>query len=165
MHRIGVTGHMNLTPATAALVEEAIRKALVPYAGEGITGVSCLAAGADTIFAEVVLDLGGTLEVVLPASDYREHKVKPDHAPRFDALIRRATNVRVMPHTESNRHAYEAANEALLRSCDRLFAVWDGKAPVDQGGTAAVVSQARSLGLPVEVIWPDGAERVDRSER
>lgn len=31
-------------------------------------GVTCLARGADQIFARVVLDLGGTVEVVLPAA-------------------------------------------------------------------------------------------------
>ncbi len=124
MARIGVTGHMNLTPPTVSLVRKAIRKALAPYVEEGLTGVSCIAIGADSIFAEVVLDLGGALEVILPASDYRERKVKPEHAQRFDSLTRRASSVRVMPYEVSNRDAYEAANEALVASSDRLIAVW-----------------------------------------
>ena len=159
MARIGVTGHMNLTPPTVPLVREAIRKALAPYVPEGLTGVSCIAVGADSIFAEVVLDLGGALEVILPAADYRDRKVKPEHADRFDNLIRRAAGVRVMPYEVSNRDAYEAANEALVGSSDRLVAVWDGRAPADKGGTAAVVQYAESMGLPVEIIWPEGAER------
>jgi len=159
MPRIGITGHMNLTPATASLVESAIRRALAPYLPDGLTGVSCAAAGADTIFAEAVLDLDGALEVILPASDYRERKVKLQHATSFDELIRRASRVRVMPYAESNRDAYQAANEALISSCDRLLAVWDGGSPTDRGGTAAVVESARSRGVPVEVLWPDGAQR------
>lgn len=114
MTRIGVTGRMNLTPPTVPLVREAIRQALAPYVPEGLTGVSCIAVGADSIFAEVVLDLGG---------------------------------------------AYEAANETLVGSSDRLVAVWDGRAPADKGGTVAVVQYAESRGLPVEIIWPEGAER------
>src|SRR4051794_15156178 len=81
------------------------------------------------------------------------------NADRFDALIRRASNVRVMPHVVSNSDAYEAANEALILSCDMLFAAWDGQSPADKGGTAAVVESARSRGVSVEVIWPDGATR------
>jgi hypothetical protein len=77
--RIGVTGHMKLTRPTVPLVREVIRKALAPYVPAGLTGVSCIAAGADSIFAEVVLDLGGALGVILPASDYRERKVQPAH--------------------------------------------------------------------------------------
>src|SRR5262249_33305935 len=112
-----------------------------------------------SIFAEVVLELGGSLEVIVPAADYRERKVKPEYAERFDGLVRRASSVRVMPYEVSNRDAYEAANEALVTSSDRLIAGWDGRAPTDKGGTAAVVRYAESKGLPVEIIWPKGAER------
>ncbi|HEV2087553.1 MAG TPA: hypothetical protein VGR21_04495 [Cryptosporangiaceae bacterium] len=141
-------------------MDAAIREALAPYVPNGLIGLSCLAAGTDTVFAEAVLDLGGHLEVVLPSADYRERKVKPDNARRFDELVRRASRVRTMPYATANREAYEAANETLLGSIDRILAVWDGEAPADQGGTAAVVEQARVRRLPVEVIWPNGAERV-----
>src|SRR5262245_39788461 len=119
---------MDLTPTTASLVRTALAETLASRVQEGLTGVSCIAAGADSIFAEVVLDLGGNLEVIIPASDYRERKVKPDHADLFDSLVSRAARVRVMPHDESNRAAYETANEALIDSIDALLAVWDGLA-------------------------------------
>lgn len=160
MTTIGVTGHMNLSPPTVPLVRDAIRKALSSDPPERLTGVSCLAVGADSIFAEAILELGGRLEVILPASDYREKKVKPDHADQFDHLIRRADNVRVMPYERSNRDAYEAANEALLEAADRLIAVWDGHAPADKGGTAAVVERAQTEGIAVAIIWPRGAQRA-----
>lgn len=150
---------MNLTPSTTTLVRDAMRDTLAAYTPAGLIGVSCIAEGADTIFAETVLDLGGELEVILPASDYRERKVKPRHAESFDDLIRRASVVRTMPYDVSNRHAYEAANAALLSSSDTLVAVWDGKSPVDKGGTAAVVELAESQGVPVRIIWPQGAAR------
>jgi hypothetical protein len=157
--RFGITGHMNLTPGSMPLVYKAIADALAPYVGNELIGISCIARGADSIFAQAVLDLGGTLEVVLPAANYRAAKVKSDQAPQFDELLRRASIVRVMPFAEANREAYEAANEAILSSCDTLIAVWDGQGAVDQGGTGAVVQEARSRGMRVEVIWPDGAER------
>ncbi len=152
--RVGVTGHVNLTPETAVLVREAIRAVLTPYTQEGFIGVSCLAAGADTIFAEAVLALGGRLEVIIPASDYGRGR-----GDGFDRLVGAASRVRVMPYEVSGRIAYEAANNALLESCDRLVAVWDGRSAVDQGGTAAVVESATSRGMPVERIWPEGAAR------
>jgi hypothetical protein len=157
--RIAVTGHMNLTPASAPLVYEAIRVALLPFVHDGLTGVSCIARGADSIFAQVVLDLGGQLEVVLPSTTYRQQKVKPDHAPQFDELMQRASTVHALPFAQANRDAYEAANELLLSSADRLLAVWDGQAGVDKGSTASVVVVARQRGLPVDVVWPDGAAR------
>jgi hypothetical protein len=151
---------MDLTPTSTELVRAALTESLTPQTQQGLTGVSCIAAGADSIFAEVVLDLGGDLEVILPASDYRQRKVKQEHAVLFDALIGRAAQVRVMPYEESSRAAYEAANEVLLGSVDLLMAVWDGRSPVDQGGTAAVVESARSKNLQVQIIWPAGAQRL-----
>jgi hypothetical protein len=159
--RVGITGHMNIAQPTMALVDAVIRRILTPLAPD-LTGVSCIAAGADSIFAEAVLDLGGDLEIVLPSADYRERKVGADHAVQFDDLVRRAKSVRVMPFASANRDAYEAANEAVLDSCDRLLAVWDGEAPADKGGTAAVVAAAGIRGIPVDVIWPEGARRGSR---
>ncbi len=160
MPRIAITGHMNLTADSVPLVYKAIADILTTYAGDKLTGISCIARGADSIFAQAVLDIGGKLEVVLPAEGYREKKVKPDHAGQFDDLMRRATTVRIMPFAEANRVAYEAANEVLVTTCDTLFAVWDGQSGVDKGSTASVVEYARSKGVPVKVIWPDGAERA-----
>jgi hypothetical protein len=42
---------------------------------------------------------------------------------------------------------------------DKLHAVWDGKSASSYGGTADVVTYARKHGIPVRVIWPDGARR------
>jgi hypothetical protein len=150
---------MNLTLDSVPLVYKAITDSLAPYAKEELTGVSCVARGADSIFAQAVLDLGGKLEVIIPADDYRETKVSPDRAAQFDELMRRATAVRALPFAQANRDAYEAANHALVSSCDTLFAVWDGERGVDKGSTASVVEYARSSGVLVEVIWPDGARR------
>lgn len=158
--RIGVTGHMNLTPNTVELVRAEITRILREVSdGAPIIGVSCIAGGADSIFAEAVLDLGGQLEVIIPSADYRATKVKPDHAATFDHLVAQATTVITLPFEHANRAAYEAANERLLASCDALTAVWDGRPAVDQGGTAAVVESARERGLKIEVAWPAGAAR------
>jgi hypothetical protein len=67
--RIGVTGHTNLTADTVPLVADGILAVLAGYPVPDLVGVTCLARGADQVFARAVLDLGGTLEVVLPAAD------------------------------------------------------------------------------------------------
>ncbi|WP_228002116.1 hypothetical protein [Nocardia australiensis] len=154
--RVAVTGHMNITAETEGLVYSEIAKRL---AGQpDLVGVSCIARGADSVFARVVLDLGGRLEVILPTSNYREQKVKPDHRELFDELIARAAVVRAMGFSEAGREAYEAANAALLDSSDRLVAVWDGQIS-ERGGTGTVVELARSQGIAVDVVWPTGAAR------
>jgi hypothetical protein len=158
MTTIAVTGHMDLTDDTVRLVRAALREQLAEYRGD-LTGVSCIAAGADSLFAEAVLEAGGQLVAVIPSRHYREHKVKPEHAEMFDRLTAAATEVVVMPFDDAGRDAYEAAGKELLRRADRLVAVWDGKASRGKGGTAATVSEARAGGLLVDVVWPRGSAR------
>lgn len=159
MTTIAVTGHMDLTESTVPLVQEALRDLLREYRASDLIGVTCLARGSDTLFAEAVVEVGGRLVVVLPSQDYRQAKVKPDHAPAFDRLAT-AAEVVTMPYDTANREAYEAANAELLKRADRLVAVWDGVPPTGKGGgTADTVEQARSAGVPVDVVWPSGAQR------
>ncbi|MFC9916618.1 hypothetical protein [Streptomyces sp. NPDC059862] len=159
MTTIAVTGHMDLTDASVPLVREALREALRPYADD-LTGVSCIAKGSDSLFAEAVLELGGRLVVVIPSKDYRQNKVKPDHAETFDRLTQAADEVVVLDHETANRSAYEDANSHLLKRADRLVAVWNGQPPSGKGGgTADTALEAREAGLPVDVVWPDGAAR------
>ncbi|MFI0901228.1 hypothetical protein [Streptomyces sp. NPDC020983] len=157
---LAVTGHINLTPPSVPLVRAALDDLLAPCAGPGLTGVSCLAAGADSVFAEAVLAAGGRLVVIVPSRDYRAAKVAPAHAGRFDRLLGAAAEVEVMDHATAGRRAYESANRALLRRAQRLVAVWDGRPPTGRGGgTADTVLEARALGIPVDVVWPEGAAR------
>ncbi|MER8031750.1 hypothetical protein ABTZ78_22610 [Streptomyces bauhiniae] len=160
MTTIGVTGHMDLTDESVPLVRAALDELLKAYEPGALVGISCIAAGADSLFAEAVLHAGGRLVVVVPSRDYRTAKVKPDHAETFDRLVAAADEVLVMPHETANRQAYETANRTLLARAERLVAVWNGEPPSGKGGgTADVVTEARNTGLPVDVVWPEGAAR------
>ncbi|MEU8561738.1 hypothetical protein AB0C45_09640 [Streptomyces cyaneofuscatus] len=159
MTTLAVTGHMDLTDESVPLVRAALRELLAQYS-EDLTGVSCIAAGSDSLFAEEVTAIGGRLVAVIPSQDYRAARVKPDHAAVFDRLVEAAVDVVTLPHTTANRAAYEAANAELLRRADRLVAVWDGTPPSGKGGgTADTVEQAQQAGLAVDVVWPAGAAR------
>ncbi|MFE5126195.1 hypothetical protein [Streptomyces sp. NPDC056669] len=160
MTTIAVTGHMDITDASVPLVRGELDKILAAYEPSSLVGVSCIAKGSDSLFADAVLAAGGRLAVVIPSADYRQAKVKPEHAETFDRLVEAADEVLVMPHATADRQAYEAANAVLLERADRLVAVWNGRPPTGKGGgTADVVRQARAAGIPVDVVWPDGASR------
>ncbi|MFE6163863.1 hypothetical protein ACFQ7F_33675 [Streptomyces sp. NPDC056486] len=160
MATYAVTGHIDLTHKSVGLVRAALREVFARHTEGELVGVSCIAAGADSIFAEELLAAGGRLVVVLPSRDYRQAKVKPEHAETFDRLGSAAAEVVVMPHETADRSAYEAANAELLRRGDRLVAVWDGAPPSGKGGgTADTVLAAREAGLAVDVVWPEGAAR------
>lgn len=157
MARIGITGHARLAGDTATLVYDAVTAELGRYAGDKLRGITCLCDGADQIFARAVIERGGDLAVVLPADDYRERLVDRDD---FDRLLGKAAYVWRMPYRHSDRRAFKAASEEVLRQCELLLAVWDGLPSRKMGDTADVVTTARAAGLPVVVLWPEGARRA-----
>jgi hypothetical protein len=157
MPRIAVSGHRGLNARTTNLIDEAIREKLSGYQAH-VTGISCLADGADQIFARAVIDLGGKLEVIVPAEEYRAGLPAEAHA-EYDDLLARAVSVHLLPFTESTSESHMAASKLMVDEADELHAVWDGKPARAYGGTADVVAYARDHETPVEVIWPVGATR------
>ncbi|MFV2195410.1 hypothetical protein [Nocardiopsis sp. LOL_012] len=157
MIRIGITGHRALPPGVDADVADLLRAHLAPY-GRAMVGLSCLADGADTAFAEAVLGAGAPLEVVVPASGYRA-SLPAEHHDTYDRLLAGAARIHDLGHTASSPEAHMAAGRLLVDRSDRLIAVWDGLPARGPGGTADVVAYARSLSRPVTVLWPEGARR------
>ncbi|MFJ1794651.1 hypothetical protein [Kitasatospora griseola] len=155
---IAVTGHMDLTPTTARAVRAALDALLAPYPAGELTGVSCLAPGADTLFADAVLARGGRLVAVLPGPSCSG----PGAGADFARLRAAADRVLVLPATVLDDAAYVAANVELLSLADELVAVWDGGPGNGPGGTADMVAVARAAGVPVRVVWPPGAARAGR---
>ena len=112
MYRIAISGHRGLPAPTARLVDQALRAALAERAPD-VTGLSCLADGADQIFARAVTDLGGTLEAVIPAAEYRD-KLPEDSHPGYDDLLARAAAVHRLPFTESTPESHMAASKLMV---------------------------------------------------
>jgi hypothetical protein len=156
--RVAVSGHRGLTSDVTALVDQAIRSEFAAEDPETLVGISCLADGADQIFARGVLDAGGRLEVVVPARAYREGLPPECHA-EYDWLLARAAAVTRLDRDESTSEGHMDASITVLASADRLLAVWDGQPSRAPGGTADVVDHARAHDIPIGVIWPEGASR------
>ncbi len=157
MTRLGITGHRGLPPATTRLVEEALGEALADY-GASITGVTLLADGADQLFARAVIDHGGRIEVIVPATHYRAGLPAHTYA-EYDDLLGHASAVHRLNFTESTPEAHMAASELMISLVTELLAVWDHQPARAYGGTADVVAHARDQGRPVRIIWPHGASR------
>ena len=158
MPHLGISGHRGLPSQTQKLVDAALREALVPHAGSELVGVSCLAGGPDQLFARAVLDLGGALEVVVPAEHYRDG-LEPEEQDGYNELIATAGRIERLPFVESTSEAHLAAGQTIVDRCDLLIAVWDGQPSRGLGGTADTVAYARDRGVPVTVVWPQGATR------
>ena len=158
--QLAITGHRGLSAELEAEVDQMIRAVVAEDGAENgaVVGVSCLADGADAVFAQAVLDAGGSLVAVLPAAHYRE-ALPEDYRPVFDRLLARAGKVVQLPYVTPDPNAYMEAGKRMVDESDSLLAVWDGRPGRGQGGTADVVAYARSRGVPVTVVWPEGANR------
>ncbi|MFI6347719.1 hypothetical protein [Streptomyces sp. NPDC050560] len=156
--RLGITGHRGLPEVSADLVRAALREVVAENASSDLVGVSCIADGPDTWFAQAVLAHGGQLDVVVPAQDYREGLPAEHHA-AYDELLRQASEVHHTGLPESTSEAHMAGSEVLVGLADELVAVWDGQPARGYGGTADVVAYAERTGVPVRIIWPKGASR------
>lgn len=161
MTRIGITGHSTITAETARMIRVEISKFASRYVradGVGLTGITCLGRGADQVFADVILELKGELEVVVPAKDYGQIPDAESSA-RYHNFLRRAVSVRELPFESAGPQSYFAASKELIQASDVVLAVWDGGPPDGRGGTADAVAFARQSGREIVVIWPAGSAR------
>ncbi|GAA1965430.1 hypothetical protein [Kitasatospora viridis] len=155
--RIGITGHRGLPEELEGVVRAMLAQELA-QAGAQLTGVSCIADGPDAWFAEEVLARGGRLEVVIPAEAYRAG-LPPEYHETYDHLLRSAAEVHDTGLAVADEQAHMRGSELLVQRVERLLAVWDGRPARGYGGTADVVAYAGRFGVPVTVLWPDGAVR------
>ncbi|MFD9124156.1 hypothetical protein [Kitasatospora sp. NPDC059571] len=156
--RLGITGHRGLTGTIAQQVRVLLAEAVAARAGSDLVGISCLADGPDAWFADLVLEHGGRLEAVIPASGYRG-SLPAWHHEHYDRLLARASEVHETGLADSTSEAHMAGSEILVGLADLVLAVWDGLPARGYGGTADVVAYAEHNGLPVQILWPDGAVR------
>jgi class 3 adenylate cyclase len=138
-------------------------------------GYGSLAAGADILFAEALLERGASLHVVLPFNldDFVEISVRcsgDDWVPRFERCldaakengsVRYATDGRYLDDDHLFGYCSQLAmGLALLRAkhlstAVEQIVVWDGQPASGPAGTAADIARWRRTGAPQNVIPVD----------
>lgn len=156
--KIGMSGHQDLPNEALAFIRHEIAGALSELAGE-LIGVSSLAAGADQLFASLVLEHGGRLHVIIPSDGYETTFSDPHDVDQFRSLLGRAETVEQLSYPEPSEDAFFAAGRRVVEESDRLLAVWDGQPAKGKGGTADIVEYARNRGRTVKIVWPRGMKR------
>ncbi|HZU52014.1 MAG TPA: DUF4231 domain-containing protein [Sphingomicrobium sp.] len=178
---VGVTGHRAevLAEESLPILRNRIRDVLVQIHRSGcalleterdcyapsapqLRFVSPIADGADQIAAEVALELGWELQVVLPfdRATYRASLANHGARERFDALLGRASCVLELPgDPHHDLDAYVMTGRATVAHCDLLIAIWDGRPPRGRGGTGEVVQLALTRGTAIiHVALSDGGD-------
>jgi hypothetical protein len=98
------------TPVSIFLSQSGLRPTS-PASAADLVGTTCLARGAEQAFADAVLELGGALEVVVPASDYFTGISDPDSRNRCEGYLRAAVSTITMPYQTCGPAAYLCASQ------------------------------------------------------
>ncbi|MFB9349846.1 hypothetical protein ACFFUA_20730 [Streptomyces heliomycini] len=155
---IAVVGHADLTPDTLLLVESALRTRLARLPAPAVAMVRT-GAGTPLASGRAARASGCPLAVVIPT-----RVGVPAMPPRRDRmaageLLTLADEVRLLAYDPVDRDSCVGADERLVARSGLLLAVWDGSPSNGRDATAHLVTYARARGLPVEIVWPEGAAR------
>lgn len=161
---IGVTGHRDIPALHWPVIKEHIsiqlKKIQANFSSLPVEVVCGLAEGADTLVAEVALDLGIAVRAVLPmpVSTYEEDFSKQG-LEAFKALIKsEKLTVEELtmsdPENLNRDHQYLLLKDYLVRRSNVLISLWDGIALQLPGGTSDVTMSylSGSSGPEKEVV-------------
>lgn len=149
--KIGITGHRKLEAKEDVRnrLRQAIEEILKEKHEQTFEAYSCLASGSDSIFAEVAIEMEGTLKAVLPfpVAEYKNDFYGTEMV-LFSELLSNDPSpeiiqAKIPENSEERNEAYLKAGEAIVDKCDVLIAVWDGEKSNGKGGTADIVDYAK----------------------
>jgi hypothetical protein len=140
--KVGITGHQSLADPEGWDWVKLEIEALLTKLPEPIIGLTCLAVGADSLFAELVLKHNGSIEAVLPFPRY-ERKLQAQDSEEHRRLLDRASRVTTLPEQSTDEESYLAAGKNVVDLAELVIAVWDGRPAKGLGGTADIVEYAR----------------------
>jgi hypothetical protein len=154
---IGVTGHRDLRkdeiPEIRLRVRNLFEELQQRYPARTIRLLSPLAEGADRLVANVALELGLELSVIMPMPRviYESEFTSSEAVAEFDELYTKALDVYELPIARNGTLEsiskpgrardlqYAQSGVFLSAHCHILLALWDGKTSGQLGGTAQVV--------------------------
>lgn len=151
--RVGIAGHQHLENSSNW---EWVRRELHDLLGrlsKPLIGITCLAPGADSLFARLILEHDRAFEVVLPFPGY-ERNVPSDKRDDYQRLLKQAARVTTLERQKTDEESYLKAGKRVVDLADLMVAVWDGKPAKGLGGTADVVKYAQEKQKPIIYLDP-----------
>ncbi|MCC7280535.1 MAG: hypothetical protein IT487_19785 [Chromatiaceae bacterium] len=151
---VALKGHRHLRqPEAVGEALAALLGALSEEIDGTLVGVSSIAPGADTRFAEAILGMSLPWRALLPVSlaELRRDFTAEEWRYR-EQLLARATEIQVRGRAADRDEADLECGLDTLDQADLLIAVWDER---PAGGTAAIVAYARGVGKPLIILNPE----------
>ena len=157
--RVGVTGHQERDGIDWTWVQTELLDVLTKV--NAAVAMSSLAAGTDQFFAAAALQLRLKLVSVIPFEWYED--MFEGDARRMYRFLRDSSEQVNLALRLPDEEAFLEAGKHIVDGCDVLVAIWDGEPPEGLGGTADVVTYARSRAR--KLIWINPLSRKITRER
>lgn len=161
MLKIAVTGHRphklkggyNLDNPNNQALKSKLKELVLENKkdGEMLVGISGMALGVDTLFAELILDLREenpeeySLECAIPCLYQERRWNKPDQE-WYQTILKFADTVTQCSSETYKPYLMMRRNEYMIDNADIVIAVWDGK---ENGGTYQAVQYAKKKGKQI----------------
>jgi len=153
--RIGCSGHQQIgDESTVQFVSGQLRELLTIYQqqaqdrGQDILAYSALAIGTDQLFVKIALELGVSVEVVIPCARYEDIFATAEARDEYHRLLNSCQHVHRLSFEDCSEDAYLAAGHWIVDHSDLVILVWNGYPAGGKGGTADVASYARLVRRP-----------------
>jgi hypothetical protein len=151
--KVGITGHQDLgSDLTISWVRYALNEMVKKY---NVTeGFTCLASGADQIYAEILRKGRIPYNAVIPSKDYEKTFTVNNHYENYKTLIADANKIIQLEFPEPNEVAFFEAGKEVVNMSSLIFAVWNGQKSKGLGGTGDIVKYALDNNKKVVHINP-----------
>lgn len=151
--KVGFTGHQNIGPESTvewvyARLSEEVEKHHATH------GYTCLAAGADQLFAEVLREKDIPFSALIPCDDYETTFNNTSDLQSYHRLLSFALERVKIGSGPPSEIAYYNAGKEIVSRAELIFAVWDGEKAKGLGGTGDIVIHAIDKGKTVIHINP-----------
>lgn len=145
--KVGITGHQNLgSEEDIAWIATVLVEQIDKY--NATHGFTCLAVGADQLFASVLRERGIKYTAIIPCEGY-ETTFDEETLKTYRLLLDSAADTLQLPYSKPEEIAFWEAGKRLVEMTDVLIAIWNGAPAKGLGGTGDVVAFSVEKGKTV----------------
>ena len=141
--KIGITGHQRLPQAEDWIWVRDQMDHILSTQNQPFEGITCLAAGTDQLFAELILKRGGLLYSIVPFEGYERTFSDIHDQNRYHDFRKVSNEMEVLEWKESDEESFLIAGKRVVDLSNLLITVWNGRPAAGLGGTADVVNYAQ----------------------
>ena len=115
--KIGITGHQHVDDVSEWSRITTELQSIIAAELPPLIGLTSLAIGADQLFADVVLENGGSIEAIIPFDGYESKFEEGSVRQNYQRLLARATKVTTLPPEQTEERSYPKS----WKNCGRVI--------------------------------------------